>query len=378
MTPLAPLHCCGSLHSTGPAERRRFFCAHLLLLLSLVLLSGVSLVFFLQNEHGRDDPHNRTIGARWVKGVLVRSKVLDLRICRCAPDEVTTLTRPDGLSTRANLYKGKGTDAALGPALMLQHGNTTLGKDLPTYQVLARALADEGITVLAYDRLGFGESDNPIIESEAKTRLAYSPEPTAEVALKYLKDRPEVDPERISVLGHSAGMMTSVKLAMKDESIRHLVLIGPPRRVREESEGTPEEQPTAEELAANKAYWLKRFNNTYAYVYGRPAPAWFDTSMTELRGPWAMEDYLALFAAPNHIPVLLIDGERESPEDKAYLEAFYEEEMTEPKAFGRLRNTDHYHTSSRALGINIYDKAVVDQLLELLQGFLTLDRPPKM
>ena len=330
------------------------------------------MLFLVREEWGYRDLHNRTIGPKKLRSVLSRSSLEDLAFCRCAPDEEIVLTRADGLSTRASLYYGEGTDTRPGPAVVIHHGNTVLGRALPTYRVLARHLADAGYSVLIYDRLGFGESDSPIRDNPAETVEAYDQRPMAQAAFDHLSGLGRVDPERISLVTHSAGMMSGVKLAQDRDGVRGIALIGPPRRVREEAgEGAASqgvEGPSEEEQAEREAYWLKRFNDSYRFVYGRPAPEWFDTAMTEKSGPWALEDYQAFFRDQGRTAVMLVDGERESAEDRAYLEGFFAD-LRDPKRFVRLKNSDHYHNTAQLLGIAVYDQAVMAQLTDALTDF---------
>ena len=321
-------------------------------------------MFFIRSERGYDDPYNRTVGPNKVKTVVRHSGLRSLAVCRCSPDQVITLKRPNGLRTIANIFFGKSPDNSAGPAILLQHGNTSLGKDLATYRALARNLADAGYTVLAYDRLGFGRSDDPIRKSAAETIQAYDPIPLALAAVAYAASLNEVDADRISVIGHSAGMMTALKLAMAGNKVRSVVLIGPPRRVNEE----PQELTEAE-LQANEKYWQERFNQTREAVYGTPAPTWFDTSMTELSGPWAMEDYMELFGGSHRSPIMLVDGARESSADKVYLEEFFTI-IAEPKKFVRLLNADHYHNTAQILGLIVCDRKIMKQLVDAITLFL--------
>ncbi len=82
-----------------------------------------------------------------------------------------------------------------------------------THLDLARVLADQGVASLRYDKLGFG-----------KTGLAsYASHPSdinypvfvagARAAYDFLKNQPEVDPNRLMLLGHSEGSLTALVVA---------------------------------------------------------------------------------------------------------------------------------------------------------------------
>ena len=327
-----------------------------------MLLVGLSLMVAVQRERDRREPYNRTVGPWLARQLVERIGIGNISVCRCRPDRVITLTRTDGLQTRANLYLGDRSPSSPKPVVVLIHGNTALGKNLPTYKTLASALANRGYLVLAHDQPGFGESDNPIRGDARATVEAFDQLPSAVAALEFLRELDGVDPARISVIGHSGGAFPAIKFAMSSHEVRHVALLGPPRRVREHAEAS---SAKAQERAM---YWSKRFRRTYEFVYGEPLPSWFRQEMTRKGGPWALEDYEGFFRAGDRASVMLLDGELESTEDKTYLESFYVN-VSEPKKFVRLAQSDHYHNTAQALGIAIYDRRVLKQLVDELEAF---------
>lgn len=80
-------------------------------------------------------------------------------------------------------------------------------------------LADHGIAVLIFDYRGYGRSS----PASGLTRNALMED--ARAAMAYLKARPEVDPERIGVMGVSLGGVFASRLAVKDASVKALCTV---------------------------------------------------------------------------------------------------------------------------------------------------------
>lgn len=124
-----------------------------------------------------------------------------------------TLSVPDGESLRH-------------PAIVFVHGSgpgTRLGGTPanPTFLLLANRLANQGIVVLRYDKRGIGKSTGTATEDW---------HPLADdlrAMVAYLKHSPDVDPNRIFVVGHSEGGLI-VPLAANSLHVRGLVLMAAP------------------------------------------------------------------------------------------------------------------------------------------------------
>ena len=94
----------------------------------------------------------------------------------------------------------------------------------PMFDVLGDYLAGRGFAVLRLDDRGAGESTGPHVrESTMDERLN-----DALAGLHWLLERPEVDPERVGLLGHSEGGMTGPRLAVAESRVAFLVLLAPP------------------------------------------------------------------------------------------------------------------------------------------------------
>jgi len=106
------------------------------------------------------------------------------------------------------------------PAVLLLHGFTGNKAECHfLFTKLARALADAGFVCLRFDFLGSGDSQG---EFEDMTILSELED--AKVGLKFLSEQPEVDTERIGVLGLSMGGCVAALLAGENLSLKSLVL----------------------------------------------------------------------------------------------------------------------------------------------------------
>ena len=114
-------------------------------------------------------------------------------------------------------------DAQRCPALVLVHGSgpndrdNTVGPNKP-FRDLALGLASRGVCVLRYEK----RSRQHAKATAARHDLMTVEEETVEDALRavtLLRDRPEVDPQRIFVLGHSLGGTAIPRIARRDQQL---------------------------------------------------------------------------------------------------------------------------------------------------------------
>lgn len=99
------------------------------------------------------------------------------------------------------------------PALLLLAGSGPVDRDETAeghrlFLVLADALTRRGFVVLRYDKRGAGKSTG---DFRASTIADFTGD--ARAALAWLRSRPEVDPQRIGVIGHSEGGAIAALLA---------------------------------------------------------------------------------------------------------------------------------------------------------------------
>ena len=96
----------------------------------------------------------------------------------------------------------------------------------PFFQI-AKYLSERGFVVLRYDKRGIGENGT-ILDSNAWGNLTFNDlKQDAEKALAVLAQQPEVDPNRITVLGHSEGTVIAPRVAIDNTTkVRNIVLMG--------------------------------------------------------------------------------------------------------------------------------------------------------
>jgi len=88
------------------------------------------------------------------------------------------------------------------------------------FLVLADHLTRHGIAVLRYDKRGLGGSSGDPATATSRDFAA-----DVEVGLAYLRTRPEIDPRRIGLIGHSEGGLIAPMVAEDDPSLAFLVLM---------------------------------------------------------------------------------------------------------------------------------------------------------
>ncbi|MGY2001617.1 alpha/beta hydrolase family protein [Blastococcus sp. SYSU DS1024] len=113
------------------------------------------------------------------------------------------------------------------PAVLLASGSGPLDRDsnhrrarFDVTRQLARALAEAGIASLRYDKRGVGGSPG----DWRATGLHDNVEDLA-AALEALRARPEVDPDRVLLAGHSEGAILAASLAARGAPVAGLVLL---------------------------------------------------------------------------------------------------------------------------------------------------------
>jgi dienelactone hydrolase len=128
-----------------------------------------------------------------------------------------TLTRPMKAAPNAKLA-----------AVVLLAGSGVGDRDgvvqgVPTLAQLAAGVADSGMLAVRYDKRGNGQSGG---RSESATLNDFAEDVRAVV--RWLEKRPDVDPKRIAVVGHSEGAWVGLLAASRDRRIAAVVSIAGP------------------------------------------------------------------------------------------------------------------------------------------------------
>ncbi|MGJ7912741.1 alpha/beta hydrolase [Neobacillus sp. LXY-1] len=100
-----------------------------------------------------------------------------------------------------------------------RNGKASEKLDLKLYRQLAEFLTKLGFINLRYDKRGVGQSDGDYL----KTGL-WDLVDDARAAVQFLKAQPEVDPEKVIILGHSEGCAIGTAVAAR-ESLGGLILL---------------------------------------------------------------------------------------------------------------------------------------------------------
>jgi len=136
----------------------------------------------------------------------------------------------DDVSLAGNLTHRKGLEGPF-PAVFFISGSGSQdrdgfagGIDVGTHEILDR-LARAGYLVLAVDDRGAGESTGPT-EGATYDDLVED----ARRCARFLLARPEVDPRRVALIGHSEGGMTAPLLAAEMPELAAIVLLAAPGR----------------------------------------------------------------------------------------------------------------------------------------------------
>src|SRR5215211_1854919 len=144
----------------------------------------------------------------------------------------------NGIQTNAQL-----TFPAVGngpfPGMLLVHGsgpvdmNETLSPDSKPFWQIAQYLSERGFAVLRYDKRGVG-ANSQIIDYNMWGNLTFDDlKHDAETALSVLTQQPEVDPSKITLIGHSEGTTIVPRIVIDQEenktsatTIKNIVLMG--------------------------------------------------------------------------------------------------------------------------------------------------------
>lgn len=130
-----------------------------------------------------------------------------------------------GFNIAGTLTMPKGEGRLRHPTVVLVGGSGPVDRDetvagIPIFAQLAGALAERGFMVLRYDKRGVGQSGGRI---ETVTLEDYADDVRA--IIKWLGKRDDVDPRRMSVVGHSEGGSVAMIAAAKEKKIASIVLV---------------------------------------------------------------------------------------------------------------------------------------------------------
>ena len=92
--------------------------------------------------------------------------------------------------------------------------NVTISPDVKPFWQISQYLSERGLVVLRYDKRGIG-ANGTIIDTNVWGNVTFdSLKNDAAKALNILIEQPEVDPDKITLIGHSEGAMIIPRLAL--------------------------------------------------------------------------------------------------------------------------------------------------------------------
>jgi uncharacterized protein len=192
-----------------------------ILSLALLLIATMFSLSILYNSNF-NNYSTSAIAQPFIQTVKYRDLVIDLG---------------NGIKTNAQL-----TIPAVGsgpfPGVLLVAGsgvvdmNETLSPDSKPFWQIAQYLSERGFVVLRYDKRGVG-ANSQIIDYNMWGNLTFDDlKHDAETALSVLTQQPEVDPSKITLIGHSEGTIIAPRIVIEQENktnattIKSIVLMG--------------------------------------------------------------------------------------------------------------------------------------------------------
>ena len=180
-----------------------------LLLITTLALSCLSTSIFKQQDGALAQQNIQTI--------KYRNLVIDLG---------------NGVKTNAQLTlpaigKGPFPGVLLIPGSGAVDMNETLAKNAKPFWQIAQYLSERGFAVLRYDKRGVGATSNTILDTNVwGNTTANDLIQDSKKALNVLIQQPEVDPKRISIIGHSEGTLYAPRIAIDNSTnVKNIILM---------------------------------------------------------------------------------------------------------------------------------------------------------
>ncbi len=202
------------------------------------------------------------------------------------------------------------------PAVVLVHGSGPNDQDetigaLKPFKDLAFGLASHGVAVLRYEK-------RTKVDPTGVTTQKEEVEDAAHAAIAFLRAQPDVDPNRIVLLGHSQGGYLAPRIAKADPAIKGLVILAGSTRPLEDSiiaqfkyfaTLQPNDPKITEAIATAEKFKLAVTSATLKATDAVPSP--FGASIPgayflDVRGYHPEK-----VAAALTIPMLVVNGERD-------------------------------------------------------------------
>src|SRR5438093_10587769 len=180
-----------------------------LFLIGILGLSCLSTSIFKQQDGA--------LAQQYIQTIKYRNLVIDLG---------------NGVKTNAQLtYPATGKGPF--PAVLMNQGsatvdmNSTLTKNAKLFWQIAQYISERGFAVLRFDKRGVGATSYTISNSNVWGNVTANDFiHDAQKALNVLIQQPEVDPKRISILGHSEGTLYAPRVAIDNSTkVKNIILM---------------------------------------------------------------------------------------------------------------------------------------------------------
>ena len=175
-------------------------------------------------------------GSRWWAGAYYIAPRMAERVDYSAPADApytaadVTVPTPAGHTLAGTLTVPKNASGRM-PAVVLISGSGAQDRDagipvVPGYRFfrqIADTLGRRGIAVLRLDDRGWGASGG-----DAETATTEDLADDTRAAVEWLRARPDIDPARVGLVGHSEGAIIAPMLAVGDPRIHAIALLAGP------------------------------------------------------------------------------------------------------------------------------------------------------
>jgi pimeloyl-ACP methyl ester carboxylesterase len=132
----------------------------------------------------------------------------------------TNFENESGIQIRAKLLKPEGVSKEKpAPGVVYIHGYQNNRETSDAYVI---EMARRGFVVLAIDAIGRGNSENPDDIHDPQ----FDPTFGGQASFDYLKSLPYVNSDSVGLMGHSLGAEMVYSIALKDETVKALVISG--------------------------------------------------------------------------------------------------------------------------------------------------------
>ena len=250
------------------------------------------------------------------------------------------------------------------------------GLKLGLFRIVAEKLTAAGIAVLRYDDRGVGRSGGNF-----PTANMTDLESDARAALAYLRTRPEVDADRVGIVGHSEGAILGARIAASAPAVKALVLMA----------GTAENGKALLRWQAEKALQVARLSEDARKGAIRNQEEFFelvdkaDADVAEVQGQNISIRWFKEFLAYDPLeavrrvrcPAAILHGEMDvqvPPADARALERTLAEAGNADRELRLFPKLGHLFTESTGNGIaELADtrKTVDPEVLAFIAGFLS-------